>query len=45
MDIEKCVIRGIIRQYWNKGVNASEASRLICEFERKNVLNCKPLQC
>lgn len=44
MDIDKIVIRGILRHYWKKGVKASEASRIICEFEGENAMNCKLAQ-
>jgi len=39
MDIDKIVIRGILRHYWKKGVNSSETYRLMCELEGENAMN------
>ena len=41
MDIDKIVIRGILRHYWKKRVNASLTSRLILELESAIPMNCK----
>ena len=35
------VIRGILRHYWKEGVNSPETSRVKCQFEGPNTMNCK----
>ena len=39
MNIDKIVIRGILRYYLKNELNSSETSRLIYEFEGENAMN------
>ena len=44
MDVEKIVNRGIMRHYWKRDINATEATKFICEAECIDTVNIKMVQ-
>ena len=42
--MEKIIIRGIMRHYWKKGINATFAAEQICEFDGPEVTNINMVQ-
>ena len=39
MSLEKIVLRGLLRHYWRKGLNANAATEQICQIEGAGVLH------